>query len=71
MAEMFVAVALDAVVEDVEAPRPPIVPDERVCGDAVCDIPPASARIARSPPVGPVPLYGSAYTNQPCMLFGL
>jgi hypothetical protein len=57
------AVADDAVVEECEGSRPPNVPDESVFGDAACErAPPIFARIARSPPVGPVPLYGSAKT---------
>ena len=47
-----VAVADEAVAEDCDVlmPRGPTVPDEIVFGEAVCDMLPTSARIARSPP---------------------
>lgn len=60
-----VAVAEETVAEDCDAPNC-IVVDDRVFGDAVCDVAnPACARIALSPLVGPVPLYGSAKTVYP------
>jgi len=55
-----VAVADDSVAEDWDAPIC-IVVDDIVFGDVAADEPPI-VRIALSPPVGTVPLYGSANT---------
>ena len=55
-----VAVADDSVAEDCDAPIC-IVVDDIVFGDVAADEPPI-VRIALSPPVGTVPLYGSANT---------
>jgi GTP-dependent phosphoenolpyruvate carboxykinase len=55
-----VAVADDSVAEDWDAPMGMVV-DDIVFGDVATEEPPI-VRIARSPPVGFVPLYGSAKT---------
>ena len=57
------------VVEDIavlvwDAPLAPSVPDDNVSGEVGSDLAPLTlAKIALSPPVGPVPLYGSANTQ--------
>jgi hypothetical protein len=65
------------VVEDIavlacDAPLTPSVPDDNVSGEVTSDGAPLTlAKIALSPPVGPVPLYGSANTLYPCITCGL
>lgn len=63
-----VAVAEETVIEDCDSP---VVVENTVPGEAVSDVMlPRAARISLSPPVGPVPRYGSAKTVYPCNIFG-